>query len=447
MSGGQKVANKRRGGEAGKLQAIRLCVTDSSSFEAPSEEAEKWLRRLARSIRAGELVVGLSDGSRSDDEEIVYCERDGTWRAGRYIGTIVFEGRTLVIEPRFGRMRILEWLSEIQSVLVSETPGALERHENFVAALLGVIWGRVFAEAARHGLPALRREVKTTGVVLRGALSIRDSVRLRATGSPQLVSVRRERTLDHAVSDVIVAAYSVLRRALRDQTLQWLPGRAAELLPHLIAVAGAHPAVPTMAELSRIRYTPITAGFARFAELSRQIATHQGLGASVAQDGATHGVLLDMAELWELHVLHVLRSACKPLIVRHGTHDSSANAKLLRSEVDGKELGTLMPDALLCDGERVRAILDAKYKQIHGRPQREDLYQLAAYLGRFAAPDGKAAGALVYPQDPHRPEVAKIEAASPWRLDVGKRFWFVALPLDTGAARARSAELVAEMGL
>lgn len=441
------MARKKRGDEAGQLRAIRLCVTDSSSFEAPSEEAEKWLRRLARSVRAGELVVGLSDGGRSEDEEIVYCQRDGTWRAGRYIGTIVFEGHTLVIEPRFGRMRILEWLSEIQSVLVSATPGVLEQHENFIAALLGVIWGRAFAEAARHGLPALRQEAKTTGAMLRGALSVRDSVRLRAAGSPQLVSVRRERTLDHAVSDVIVAAYSVLRRALKGQTLQWLPERAAELMPHLIAAAGAHPAVPTGAELARIRYTPITAGFARFAELSRQIATRQGLGASATQDGATHGVLLDVAELWELHVLHVLRTACQPLAVRHGTRDRSGNARLLKSDVNGKELGTLMPDALLCSGERVLAILDAKYKRIHGKPQREDLYQLAAYLGRFAAPDGKGAGALIYPQDLEHPEAAEIEAASPWRLDTSKRLWFVALPLDAGAARARCAELVAAMGL
>jgi len=108
-------------------------------------------------------------------------------------------------------------------------------------------------------------------------------------------------------------------------------------------------------------------------------------------------------------------------------------------------MGTLMPDALLCEGEEVRAIVDAKYKRIHGKPQRDDLYQLAAYLARFAGRDGNAVGALVYPEDPERPERADVERRSPWRVDAGKRFWFVALPLERGAAQARCAQLVAQM--
>jgi len=439
------MARKKGAAEAVKAQAIRLCVTDSSSFEAPSDEADKWLRRLARGVRAGDFVVALSDDGQVEDEEIVYCERDGTWRAGRYIGTVVFEGHTLVIEPRFGRPRILEWLSEIQSIVLAKMPGVLERHENFIAALLAVIWGRAFVEAARHGLPALRHETRTAGTMLRGALSVRESIRLRAAGSPKVASVRRERTLDHAVSNVIVAAYATLRRELKGAPLQWLPERAAELLPHLVAAAGAHPPVPSKAELARIRYTPITAGFARFAELSRQIATRRGMTTSATDSGETHGVLLDVAELWELHVLHVLRTACRPLVVRHGTRDESGHARLLTSEIDGTRMGTLMPDALLCEGEEVRAIVDAKYKRIHGKPQRDDLYQLAAYLARFAGRDGNAVGALVYPEDPERPERADVERRSPWRVDAGKRFWFVALPLERGAAQARCAQLVAQM--
>jgi len=425
--------------------AIKLCVKDSLPFDAPSDEADKWLRRLARGVKARELVVALGDAGMAEDEEIVYCERDGSWRAGRYIGTIVFEGHTLVIEPRFGRDRILEWLSEEQSIMLTRMPGMLEQHENFIAALLAVVWGRAFVEAARHGLPALRREASTTGTVLRGALSVRDSIRLRAAGRPQVVSVRRERSLEHVVSEVIVAAYTVLRRELKAVSPQWLPPRAAELLPHLLAAAGAHPAVPSRAELAKIRYTPITAGFARFAELSRQIATRRGLAASAADSGETHGLLLDVAELWELHVLHVLRAVSRPLVVRHGTRDQGSHGKLLTSEIDGTHMGTLIPDALLCDRDEVRAVLDAKYKRIHGKPQREDLYQMAAYLAHFAGRDGRSLGALIYPQDPDRPEEAAIERSNPWRVEAGKRVWFVALPLERGAAEARCARLLASL--
>ncbi len=116
-----------------------------------------------------------------------------------------------------------------------------------------------------------------------------------------MVSVRSERSLVHAASDAIVSAYGVLRRWLPDE--KWLPQRAKELLPHLMAVTGSRPRVPTKAELDRIRYTPITAGFAPVAELSRQIANRRGLSADIEANGETKGVLLDVAELWEMYVL------------------------------------------------------------------------------------------------------------------------------------------------
>jgi 5-methylcytosine-specific restriction enzyme subunit McrC len=142
--------------------------------------------------------------------------------------------------------------------------------------------------------------------------------------------------------------------------------------------------VPTKAELDRIRYTPITAGFAPIAELSRQIANRRGLAADVDACGETKGVLLDVAELWEMYVLSVLRKAAAPLTVTHGTREKAATKKMLHSDVTGQGLGTLIPDAILHAGGQVQGVVDAKYKSLHpsastpNGPQREDLYQMAA---------------------------------------------------------------------
>ncbi len=141
-------------------------------------------------------------------------------------------------------------------------------------------------------------------------------------------------------------------------------------------------------------YTPITAGFAPIAELSRQIANRRGLAADIDASGETKGVLLDVAELWEMYVLSILRKSAAPLTVTHGTRDKSANKKLLYSDVSGQGLGTLIPDAILVSGTTIRGVVDAKYKSLHpsasspNGPQRDDLYQMAAYLGRFQAPAG-----------------------------------------------------------
>ena len=431
---------------------MKLIAKDCSPLNPQPTAAEAdWLRRVAGSVRAGDCVVPIS-GDRDDDEPIVYCSWDGTWWAGRYVGSLSFEGRSLVIEPRFGLATLRNWLFEATSVVLTESPGRLRQDESFIAQLLASVWAHGFVEAARHGLPALRRDVATKGPTIRGRLDVAASIRLIASAGREVVSVRSERSLDHAASDAIIAAYGVLRRWLGVPDEQWMPARAKELIPHLMAVTGPRPRVPTKAELDRIRYTPITAGFAPIAELSRQIANRRGLAGDVDASGETKGVLLDVAELWEMYVLSVLRKAATPLSVKHGTRERDASKKLLWSDVNGQGLGTLIPDAILYARNDVQGVADAKYKSLHptanapNGPQREDLYQMAAYLGRFVPPDGRATwGVLAYPQDPSRPSVPQAEQFSPWSLHGGRKVIFTTLPHVASDAVIKLRTLIVQM--
>ncbi len=302
----------------------------------PTAAEAVWLRRLATNVRATDLVVPVS-GERDEDEPVVYCAWDGTWWAGRYVGSLSFEGHSLTIEPRFGLATLRNWLFEATSVVLTDAPGKLRQDESFIAQLLASVWAHGFVEEARHGLPALRRDIATKGPTIRGRLDVPASLRMIAAGSGQVVSIRSERSLDHAASDAIVAAYEVLRRWLGVPDEQWMPARAKELIPQLMSVTGARPRVPTKAELDRIRYTPITAGFAPIAELSRQIANRRGLAADVDASGETKGVLLDVAELWEMYVLSVLRKAAAPLTVTHGTREKAATKKKAAEEAKGQK--------------------------------------------------------------------------------------------------------------
>lgn len=431
---------------------MKLIAKDCSPLNPQPTAAEAdWLRRVAASVRAGDFVVPIS-GDRDDDEPIVYCSWDGTWWAGRYVGSLSFEGRSLVIEPRFGLATLRNWLFEATSVVLTESPGQLRQDESFIAQLLASVWAHGFVEAARHGLPALRRDVATKGPTIRGRLDVAASIRLIASAGREVVSVRSERSLDHAASDAIIAAYGVLRRWMGVPDEQWMPARAKELIPHLMAVTGPRPRVPTKAELDRIRYTPITAGFAPIAELSRQIANRRGLAGDVDASGETKGVLLDVAELWEMYVLSVLRKAAAPLTVSHGTRDKSATKKLLHSDVSGQGLGTLIPDAILLSGSVIKGVIDAKYKSLHpstnspNGPQRDDLYQMAAYLGRFQAPVGMTTwGLLAYPFDPSKSDVPLTEKNSPWSLGDGKKVGFATLPHNPVDAAAKLRALISQV--
>ncbi len=393
-------------------------------------------------------------GHDAEDEPVVYCDWDGKWWAGRFIGSLSFEGRRLTIKPRFGLTTLRKWLFEAMSVVVTNTPGKLQDDDAFIVQLLASVWVHGFIEAAKHGLPLLRRDVSTKGATIRGRLDVAASIRMMAANSGQVISIRSERSLDHAASDAIIAAYQVLRRGLSVSDDQWMPIRARELIPQILSVTGARPRVPTKAELDQIRYTPITASFSRIAELSRQIAGRRGLAADVDASGDTKGVLLDVAELWEIFVLKVLRKAAAPLNVVHGTRENTANKHMLRSDVTGQVFGKLIPDAILYDGEEVVAVADAKYKSLHPSasaphgPKREDLYQMGAYLGQFLqASRERSLGLLLYPSDPNRPTVPIAEFASPWSLDRYKKIAFLTLPHDEAEAVAKLRTNLIQMGV
>lgn len=83
----------------------------------------------------------------------------------------------------------------------------------------------------------------------------------------------------------------------------------------------------------------------------------------------------------------------------------------------------------------VQGVVDAKYKSLHpsasapNGPQREDLYQMAAYLVRFIPAVGRLSwGVLAYPLDPARPSIPQAEQLSPWSLDGGRKVVFTSLP-------------------
>jgi 5-methylcytosine-specific restriction enzyme subunit McrC len=412
----------------------------------PTADQAAWLRDLAAQFEAGPHVVALGDRT-GDDEPVVYCERDGTWWAGRYVGVVRHKGGRLTVEPRFGLATLASWLGQAVNAVLVRSPGRLREDVPFVVQLLALVWGRAFADAARHGLPALRLDRRHIGAVVRGRLDVRGTLGELLAGRELAVSVRREKSLDNPAGRVLAAAYRVLRRSMRPASeAEWVPERVAELLPALLASVGTNPTPPTDAELARVRYTPITLGFARAAQLSRLVLRHKGLLSEVDAGGDSEGVLFDVAELWELFVLAALRRVATGLEVLHGTSQEEGRRTLLSSEADGSTLGELRPDAIVRRHRGVIGVLDAKYKSPWrsrwnpNGPQREDLYQLAAYLSRYSAAGW---GVLAYPVDPDRPGVPEVELKNPWRLESGQRVWMLTLPHDIDAAAAKLRPLLA----
>lgn len=391
----------------------------------PTEAEESWLVSIAElSPEKYVLNAQLEADHEPTIEPILIRDVDG-WRANRYIGEIRHGGRTLVIQPRLGVETIMSWISTILNVQV--LPRTAEQSTGTTSAvtqLLAALWRASVLTAGQHALPRTGLKVRSNGLAVNGRLDVGATARRRASRHRDLVSTRVVRTYDNAPARAVVLADRYFDQHLAGA--RWRGPRLDEQMATLRDAIGSRPAKPSLHEIKKTRYSPITIKWRRAAELSWRILNKDPLGVT-AEDESTHGVLIDVAELWELYVLHCAGLATE-LPVRHGT-TTQTSGHLARSTVNPQRtMGKLYPDVLVGE-EPVTALLDAKYKRLGGRRgvDREDLYQLHAYSSTFGAP----LATLAYPaiDDEAMPD---DERNSPWQTSAGA-LSFLTLPTDKEA--------------
>lgn len=416
---------ERKGTAAGTEHPDRMVIKDLTSEaywdSPPTSEEQSWLASIAElSPERYVLSAQLDVDHEPTIEPILTRDIDG-WRANRYIGEIRHQGRTLVIKPRLGIETIMSWISTILNVQVLPLTAANTTDStSAVTQLMAALWRASVLTAAQHALPRTGQKVSSYGPAVNGRLDVGATARRRAAGHRDLVSTRVVRTYDNAPGRAVVLADRYFDQHLAGA--RWRGPRLEEHLSTLRIATGSRPAKPSLHEIQRTRYSPITVKWRRAAELSWRILNKDPLGVA-AQDESTHGVLIDVAELWELFVLHCADLAIgEP--VRHGT-TTQASGCLGRSVVDPQRtMGKLYPDVLV-GKESTIALLDAKYKRLGGRRgvDREDLYQLHAYASTFKAP----LSALAYPDITD--DVSEEEKNSPWQTSTGQ-LSFLTLPTE-----------------
>lgn len=333
-----------------------------------------------------------------------------------------------MITPRLGFTVIEGWLSQALNLVAPPASSTHRQSDAFIVRLLARIWCHAVEAASRHGPPGLRVPVSQTGRFVRGRLDVAATVRSRQRGAPNVSSVYSVKTLDHAISRTIVCGERALRQALPGRP-EWRTDRVRELLPRLCEAVGSRPRLPRPHELSRIRYTPITLPYRRAVDISWRISSKRGFSAS-SDPGQAHGLLIDVAELWELFVVNCARRAFTGSQVDHGS-PPGRQLHLLRALDGASTIGRLIPDVHVHAGGNVPLIMDAKYKRLsptRERPtgvDRGDLYQIAAYMHRLRA-EQQTVGALVYPEDGSSLPSAVTDG--PWQTEAGNSVHFLRVP-------------------
>ncbi|MDJ0105629.1 hypothetical protein QM646_04390 [Rhodococcus erythropolis] len=405
---------------------------------------EIWLTSLASELDAKSLVTPLKGSFFKGDfepEPVLTRQLDGSWRAGRYIGEIRRGDTILEIRPRLSFPVIAEWASAALNLRIVSRAAGKSGISFLIAELQAAAWRRALADASRHGMPAIRASHRHEGPTVRGRFDLAGTLPLRMKRSPNLLSITQPKVVDNPVTRAIVLADRVLNS--RIQRVGWRGPRVEELIPHLRSATGTRPVLPSRRELQSVRYTPITQPYRAVAEMSWMIAKNRGPRGDSSSD-AYEGVLLDVAELWELFLLHCLRIAADGRHVTHGT-TAEAASHLLHSANDARPMGRLLPDFIVGNSAEPEAIIDAKYKRLSDPfpVNREDLYQLTSYLAAYSGSQSRPRGILAYPLLPGS-EMSSAESGGPWSLQWGGggTAEFLRFPIGERACIERFAEVL-----
>ncbi|WP_238419499.1 McrC family protein [Gordonia sp. 'Campus'] len=415
------------------LKTIEFLDLDGPTT-ALSAEDDLWLADLAKVAQPDAFVVPFAH-RHPDEHPGSVVERSGPgWRAGRYIGQLRRGDRILQISPRLGIDTIGRWMTAVTGVVaVKQTAGLEESSDLLVAPVIARLWVNSVTQSSLHGLPSFRREVDAFGTTVKGRINGRLTAAFAARGVASVAWTERQKSLDNSVSRSIVAADNVLGGLLDSWAPDWRGSRVEEIVMRLRYSTGNRPRLPKRRELDRVRYTPIRLPFRQTAELSWRIANFGGIQNTPAGDNI-EGMLIDVAELWELFVLACAREAFATETVAHGNLGGD-KSYLLRSTRDGTSgLGRLLPDITVGPAGSPLAIIDAKYKRLTNDrrdPDRGDLYQLAAYL----ATNSKAGvpppvGLLAYPAASEKLLDVRAEALGPWKTSQDNTVHFARLPTE-----------------
>ncbi len=146
---------------------------------------------------------------------------------------------------------------------------------------------------------------------------------------------------------------------------------------------------------------PYYTEYEQLRKLCIMILTHDKVSYGESQQNRINGILFDGASLWEEYLNAVMQERIGDKFkLEHPNNRTGQGGKYLFKKENGYNFTEIYPDFILKekDPDKITAIMDAKYKHLEdANVQREDYFQLLAYMFRFNCDRG----ILIYPYSPN----------------------------------------------
>ena len=399
-----------------------------------SQKDLEFLQRLQEELEGRDCVF-LASAPREEEEEkpqVIKTLGANLIQTQGYVGSLVFQGRTVTIRSRFdGKDSLfLRYLLEnawgVSSLVTPEPEGPTELEQEELCRWRLVCQLAVQLQTAwKKGAFRAYRTFSQCDSRVRGQLDIPQHIRLTMGLNDGRAACRtREYSLDNPYNRLILCAMEAAQRRypqLTRRLLRQLPecSAAVGLLRQLPGTQQDEPQV--LLERTRRKIVhPIHRGYEDVRLTARAVLRQMGQGLR-GQD-RTVGILLNMDQLWEEFLAKVLF---------RGT--AGRFQQLSREILEGRMW--IRPDFYW---EEERVVLDAKNRPVWGEVLapgpwseyvRDDVYQVLSYMLALNCPNG----GVIFPVCRSKREVLPPAPLRVSGLEKGWAFWRVPFVIPNDA--------------
>ena len=331
-----------------------------------------------------------------DDDLLPASFFQGKWCAGRLVGEASFKLHEsdikIEIAPRFGELSLFRMLEEIFSIniLMSKNQIIQKKDESWLLKkIISFIWVQKLANANKYGVPSTNVTRPYIGSTIKGKINIRKSI-IPLSISSQVFSYTREKIPDEIIAQIILQAYDILQKhyGLSNSNI------SENALNAIQNFEGGNfsKRIITQSEYQRIRYKSIYLSYKEVVDFSWQIIRNKEFSASYNNEKEGFSFFVDMAEIWELYLLSVMRKRFKK-------SEWQISSEVVETYREKDYRRPLIPDIVLKRGQKL-AVFDAKYKRmnfVYSDFDRIDFFQIHTYMGYYRSKSELICGGLLYP--------------------------------------------------
>lgn len=347
----------------------------------------------------------LIDEDRAQEDKqcpIWYGQKDGKtlFYTSHYIGTCCINGIEFTIKPRFGSNILQHLLSHALHVYLPQGETyPWGKKEDYTIWMLTILWKSLLQKAISSGnIPRSYIQEKKNLKNFCGRLCIGNQIKYNMADESKFYCSYRHLTFDNLINQTVLYTYEILRR--KKNIARWLhdiTGHINKL--YELKVVPAKDILPS--SLTSIAYNKMSQCYKPFISLCRIIIEReQGLKSKPNDVLTNFSFFIDMAELWELYLLDVLKSGLMEDDIDIYSPNKTGGEYLLADHYR-----QVRPDIIIKKDGKVATILDAKWKNYEqlgdtdrgSTVNRDDLYQMMTYIYHYARADDKVVGLFTAP--------------------------------------------------